>query len=419
MKITDIAHAEKVLQEYVPHVATYSGDGMSLDRMWPLLEAAGNPHQQLSVVHIAGTSGKTSTAYYTAALLQSTGARVGLTVSPHVDSVTERVQINGRLQDEAVFCRDLGEFIDLIADVTPQPTYFELLIVFVLWSFVRHGVDYAVLETGMGGLVDGTNVVTRTDKVCAITDIGLDHTHILGTTIPEIARQKAGIIHEGNHVFMHEQSDAVMDEVRERASHYNAPLHVINEADTALSTPTEAASSLADFQIRNSTLARAIAEHVAARDGRAINADFDLNSVVVPGRMEVVQLSEEQGSLVMDGAHNRQKMQAFVSSFQTRHPDTKADVLLALKEGKEYKEVIDELAAITHSLIVTTFNTSQDLPAVSQSPDVIADYARSKDIDVTVAEDNKQAYSALRARQQPIKIATGSFYLLHQLRKLL
>ena len=205
MNIVNIDQAIAELQKYVPAVARYSGDDMTLDRMWPLLSAVGNPHKKLKTIHIAGTSGKTSTSYYIAALLKASGQRTGMTVSPHVDSITERLQIDGSPVSDDLFCSYLSEFLDLITDVDPQPSYFELMIAFVLWVFARENLDYVVLETGMGGLFDGTNVVTRSDKICVITDIGLDHTQILGNNVEQIAAQKAGIIHKGNHVFTYKQ----------------------------------------------------------------------------------------------------------------------------------------------------------------------------------------------------------------------
>ena len=164
----------------------YSRTAYTLDVMKALMEHLGNPQNQLRVLHVAGTSGKTSTAYYCAALLKEAGKKVGLSVSPHVDTVNERLQINGQPMPEAEFCKVLSEFLDVVAESGIKPSYFELLVAMTYWEFARQKVDYAVIEVGLGGLRDGTNVIERADKVCLITDIGLDHTEILGHTLTKI-----------------------------------------------------------------------------------------------------------------------------------------------------------------------------------------------------------------------------------------
>ena len=174
MAIRTIEEAEAALLPYVPLVAQLTGKATTLERaIIPLMALAGNPQDRLKTVHIAGTSGKTSTSYYIAALLGAAGKTVGLTVSPHVDSITERIQINGQPLPDAEFCQELETFLDIVKQAPQPPSYFELLYAFALWVFGRRHVDYAVIETGMGGLYDATNVATRADKVCVITDIGL------------------------------------------------------------------------------------------------------------------------------------------------------------------------------------------------------------------------------------------------------
>ena len=413
MKITSISEAEAILQTYVPEVAAYTGDGMSLDRMWPLLAAANNPHEKLRAVHIAGTSGKTSTAYYTAALLNATGKKVGLTVSPHVDSITERVQINGENISDEKFCSYLGQFLELIEHITPKPSYFELMIVFIYWVFAAEQVDYAVVETGMGGLLDGTNVLQSSNKVCVITDIGFDHMHVLGKTIPEIAAQKAGIIHKGNQVYMYQQADEVMQAMRDRAGEKQAKIHLIDREDIENHAQFAKNSQIAQFQSRNYTLAFAVVAAIAKRDNFALEK-LDPLTVVVPGRIEAMQ--EGDKTIIMDGAHNEQKVQTFVDSFIQLYPDQKVDILIALKKGKEYTEVIDALLPIMSSCIVSTFQTSQDLPAVSQDPETIAKYAEKKGIQAQVQEDFRLAYRGLLEQPQKVQVVIGSFYLLGQLR---
>lgn len=383
---------------------------MSLNRMWPLLELVGNPQDKLRVIHVAGTSGKTSTCYYAAHCLAAAGNMVGLTVSPHVDSIVERVQIDGQPISEDTFCDYLSEFLNIIADSDLHPSYFELLTVFELWVFAQERVDYAVVETGMGGLLDASNVVTRPDKVCVITDIGYDHMHILGNTLDTIAAQKAGIVHAGNAVLLHQQAAPVMSQVNDRAEKVSA-------GPVIYAGSVQQHDNLPLYQLRNWALALKACQYVADRDGFELSASFDPASVTVPGRMDKVKLDD--GSLIiMDGAHNGQKMTAFVDSFRQQYPDTQVPIMLALKKGKEYTDVIDSLRPIIKTLVLTTFSTSQDLPAVAQDPTVIAEYARQLSISVSVLPDQAKAYAKLLHYEDEIKLVTGSFYLIGQIRLL-
>jgi len=413
MRINSLDEANAILNKYVPKVSTYSGDGMTLNRMWPLLEAVGNPHERLKAIHIAGTSGKTSTAYYIAAILRQSGKKVGLTVSPHVDSITERVQINGESISDKLFCAELGEFLDLLLTVEIEPSYFELLVVFVFWFFERAGVEYAIVETGMGGLLDGTNVLGRVDKICVITDIGYDHMQILGNTIQEIATQKAGIIHTKNQVFMYKQSIEIMEQIQLRVDEMTANLNA-SDYDSLLKKSTDLAE-IPEFQKRNWLLAKEVSRAVAERYSFVVDIELSPEKVNVPGRMETVKLKDNT-VLIMDGAHNGQKMEAFVNSLSARYLNQKFTVLLALKQGKEYKEVIDVLIPVVDQVILTTFSTSQDMPAVSQDPIVIAAYCKSKNVDVVVISDCYKATEYLMTKNTVIKIITGSFYLLGQVR---
>ncbi|MFT4532281.1 MAG: dihydrofolate synthase/folylpolyglutamate synthase [Candidatus Saccharimonadales bacterium] len=414
MDIKSIEEAEKVLKSFIPKVAKYTGDDMSLTRMWPMLAAVGNPHQNLKVIHIAGTSGKTSTAYYMSALLVSAGHKVGLTVSPHVDSIKERLQINTQLLSDDEFSGLFDEFMGLTDFDALSPSYFELMIVFVYWALNRLGVDYAVIETGLGGLVDGSNVAQREDKVCIITDIGIDHVQVLGSDISGIAEQKAGIIHADNTVFMYSQSSSVMSSVRSRVNRVGAALHEFDQATVEASSQNDIAK-LPSFQKRNWLLAKEAFQFIATRDSFDTGDSRGAMDVVVPGRMQ--QYERPDGSLlIMDGAHNKQKMNAFVSSFTEKYPGVKATILLSFKKGKEFEGAIDALSEIVSDLIITTFNTSQDMPAVSQDPEVVLRYCRTKGIYCSVETDNSKALELLLSSGSKMKIITGSFYLLSEIR---
>ena len=412
MIIRSIQEAEAALLPYVPLVASAKAE-TTLDRVWPLMELLGNPQDQLKIVHIAGTSGKTSTAYYMAALLAASHQQVGLTVSPHVDSLLERVQINGPPLTEAAFCAALGEFLDIIHTAQQQPSYFELLYAFALWMFARNGVDYAVVETGMGGLHDATNVARRQDKVCIITDIGLDHTHILGSSLPEIAKQKFGIVHEHNQVFMYQQAPEIMAVAEQWTHQHHATLQV-----TSLGAELETVrDDMPDYQRRNWLLAHRVYRYILDRDKLPeVSWEDRLQTqyVQVPARMEIKHIGDK--TVVMDGAHNAQKMTAFLKSFQKLYPDTKPAILLGLKAGKEYETLIPLLAPLASRVITTVFNTTQDLPVQSMDPDILAQAFTAQGVPAESIADQAVAVQALLQSSETVCVITGSFYMLSQIR---
>ncbi|HSX44196.1 MAG TPA: Mur ligase family protein [Candidatus Saccharimonadales bacterium] len=411
--ITSIDQANQLLAAYVPLVKEITGKNITLERMGTLLELAGNPHKRLRAIHVAGTSGKTSTAYFITNLLGQTGKKVGLTVSPHVDSVTERVQINGKPLDEATFCKYLSDFMDLIG--LYQPTYFELLVVFAFWVFDKEKVDYAVVEVGLGGLHDGTNVLSGADKVCVITDIGLDHTNILGTTLPEIALQKAGIIHEHNVVYCLRQDDEIMQPIQDRSSEKHAQLCILSLKGENL--PSE----LPLFQQRNWFLAKNVAEYVLERDNLDAFTKQQLNSSLktyVPARMEIVQYKGR--TVIMDGAHNPQKMTALVDSLQAKFPGQKFDVLIGMLSGKDLGTTLEILKPVVHGLTTTSFKAEQDMPRGSIEPKETTRTAKKLGLEkVNIIPGPKQAFQELVASGDAPILVTGSFFLLNYIRPLI
>jgi len=401
--IQSVAQAEEYLSKFKARTTQTMGKDITVGRMWPLLRKVDNPQEKLRVVHIAGTSGKTSTAYYVASLLQQSNQKVGLTVSPHIRTLTERLQINGKPLDDDEFCRLLNKFAKIIGEDV-DATYFEILIVFVLWAFVEIEVDYAVVETGLGGLHDGTNVCRRADKVCIITDIGFDHQHILGNTLEEIAKQKIGIVHAENIVFAHKQPSEVQEVFREYTAVVGAKINEIEPKIIEIDLPK--------YQIRNWNLAFEAYKYIASRDKLPIISETQLakTHIAVPGRMHEV----EYGGLkfVLDGAHNTQKMSAFVESFKARYPGQKVSAILAIKEDKNYEEVVEILASIVDKAYCVGFELRQDMPIRSVSPEIIAQVCEKYGIEAEVSSSIKVAIDKVVESAQPVTIITGSLYIL-------
>ena len=405
--IHTVAEAEEALRTYIPR--TPLKDHYTLDRMQAFLESLGDPQEKVRVVHIAGTSGKTSAAYFIRGLLQASGARTGLTVSPHMVSVTERLQIDGAPVSDAAFVKYVNDFLPLVEKSGLRPTYFEIIIALAFWVFAREGVDFAIIETGLGGLLDATNTVRRTDKMCVITDIGLDHTDILGETIPEIAAQKAGIIQPGNIAVVQNQPPEALDVITRIADEQHATLHIAH---------TAAGVQLPPFQQRNFGVALAAYTQL----GRPAPTQKQIAAVALqtpPGRLEIYEIAGK--TVILDGAHNAQKLQALREALQARGvAKTAVMVNMVAAPRSKIDAALHVLREFATDAIVPAFTIAQDFS--NRYPISPADFAeRATDVGIaTHAEpDVAAALHALLARPETTVVITGSLYLVQAVRPLL
>ncbi|AHB41974.1 Folylpolyglutamate synthase/dihydrofolate synthase [Candidatus Saccharibacteria bacterium RAAC3_TM7_1] len=410
-KFETLQQAENYLLGYSP--LKPDGATYTLGRMRQLMAKLGNPQNELKVIHIAGTSGKTSTAYFVRALLEETGQKTGLTVSPHITSITERVQIGGRPLPDAVFVTYLQEFF-LLLENWPQlkPTYFELMIAFAYWVFRREKVGYAVVETGLGGLLDATNVVTRQDKVCALTPIGLDHTNVLGGSITQIAEQKAGIIQLQNVVFSARQAPDAAALFQKACRQQLASLEFIN------SEPKDAGLRLPEFQYQNWHLACAVFGYVQRRDDLAElthDKEWEASRSMPPGRFERYKAGVT--TIILDGAHNPQKLQALIDSLPAAAKDAVWLMAMAEAPNQKLEDSLKVLAVAAEKIVWTDFQVGQDFKArqsfVSSN---VAERARHYGIH---SDAHPDAFTALQyaLEQKPsYLIITGSLFLVARLR---
>lgn len=303
--------------------------GYSPESVTRLLDLCGNPHRALACAHIAGTNGKGSTAHYLHAILTAAGYRTGLYTSPHLLRINERIRIGGVEISDADLARYTAELFDLMEgrpDLTP--TWFDALTFIAFRYFRERGVDFAVIETGLGGRLDSTNVVSP--LVSVITSVGLDHTHILGTAIPEIAREKAGIVKPGVPVVTACGGEA-LEVIADAARHHSSPLHVYGKdfftvagergpagrrfdyafdgGMTAAGTlvPSIAINDIAipqtlPVQEANAAMAITAAELMTADDPLPENAvRRALRDIAIPGRFERLL---EKPLIYFDPAHN-------------------------------------------------------------------------------------------------------------------
>lgn len=372
----------------------------------------GNPQDAVKMIHIAGTSGKTSTAYYIDALLRAKGYSTGLSVSPHIDVISERAQINSASLNEFEYCQDMTHFLSLVDQSKENLSYFEILVAFAYWEFAKHEVDYAVIETGLGGLLDGTNVVSRHDKVSVITDIGYDHQEILGNTLEQIALQKAGIIVPESHVFMQTQTKEITHAIKSVITTQNASLHIANSAKLDLDLPL--------FQQRNLALAKYVADYILQQDG---NVEIDGGTlqqaakVHIPARMEEVVYNN--CTVILDGSHNPQKLRALVLSVQKKYMIDNVPIMVGFgnnKHGNMHKSLA-ELRKVSTDIILTKFSDYQDELRAAIDPSFLRQICQSLNFEhVTVIDDPIQAFDALVHKNNGIVMVTGSYYLLNHIR---
>jgi dihydrofolate synthase/folylpolyglutamate synthase len=415
-EIKSFEDVHKILERFIPESRSRR-EAYTLDRIGSLMEFLGNPQNTYKVVHVAGTSGKTSTCYYLSALLKASGQKVGLMVSPHVDEINERLQINGKPLAEKKFCQEFSIFLNAVTKSGITPTYFEILVAFAFWEFARQKVDYAVVEVGLGGLLDGTNVIKRKDKVCIITDIGLDHTEVLGKTITAIAAQKAGIIHPYNVVFCYEQGDEVMNVLREVCEQQQAELHEVWPLKNS-----ELPAGLPLFQRRNWYLALQTFNNIVARDnlpGLTENGIAKTTKTYIPARMEIVNYKDK--IMILDGAHNSQKLHALMASVTKEFKGQPINALIAFKGSKQVnmRNNLQEILPHCANLFITNF-VIEKTELFSVDPLKLVEHSEALEYhNWKVVPDPVKAFRELLKRKEPVILVTGSFYLLNYIRPLI
>lgn len=411
--INNFQQANEVLAGFVPN--TKKPGSYNLDRMVKLMDLLDNPQEKVQVIHVAGTAGKTSTTYYIASFLKVAGKKVGHTVSPHISQVNERVQIGLEPLSEEKFCKYLSEFLQIPGVKELELTYFEVLVGMAFWVFAKEKVDYAVVEVGLGGLLDGTNVVDRPDKICVITDIDYDHVHVLGKTLPEIAVQKAGIIRRNNEVFMLNQQAEIQDVVKRRVADNDANLHIAKQTKGLdLDLPI--------YQQRNFFLASQVYDFVAKKANLKNLTDTDIDEVkqvVIPGRMEKIALGQKQ--IILDGAHNPAKFEMLALSLkESQASGEKITFVIGLVQAKSQylDQIIETIKPIAETVICTKGFDQQDLPHTPLAPEVIAESCKKLGVDFRLRDTPQSALSIAQQQEPNLIVVTGSLYLLGSFKRL-
>lgn len=350
--------------EYI-HSVCWKGSIPGLGRTQKLLSLMGDPHKKLKYIHIAGTNGKGSTAAMTASILRKAGYKTGLYTSPYIYRFNERMQIDGEQISDEELAQITAWIQPLAQSMEESPTEFELVSCIAFEYFMRNGCDIVVLEVGMGGALDSTNVIP-TPEVAVITNIGLDHTDVLGKTVEEIAETKAGIIKEGGSAVVYRGTPGV-EAVFEKVC---AERHVsLKKADfeslkllrhglegqvfdcgsrKALELPL-----LGDHQLHNAAVVLGVMDTLIEKGWKITeeNIRTGLRDVSWPGRFDIMR---RKPLFIIDGGHNPQCIEALVKNIQDYLAGRKIIVLTGVLADKDYADMYKPVMPLVQEFVCIT-----------------------------------------------------------------
>lgn len=373
-----------------------------LERTIALAEAMGNPQNSYDTIHVAGTNGKGSTCSVASSILIELGLKVGLYTSPHIKDFNERIRVNGI----AITDDELIEYAEKLLPISEEmdATFFEITTVMAFMYFADRGVDVAVIETGMGGQFDSTNIISP--KVCVITDIDMDHEEFLGDTIEKIAFEKAGIIKPKTPVITTNEAENVLSVISEKAKKENAELILSNTQIEDEIKKTISNKFISHSFIKNYAAALMASEVYL---GKAIPTEIQKKAIENleknSGYFARLQMISNDPVCILDISHSVAAAKNLVESLQSTFKDKKWTVILALMSDKDYRGIIDELAEIADLMILTQVDNERSMSAIDLSY-----YAESIGINSMIMIDPKMAKKFAFDSKLDC-IITGSFYL--------
>lgn len=339
---------------YIYGIPKFAGKA-SLENTAELIRRLGAECGDAGIIHVAGTNGKGSVCAFLDAILRSAGFHVGLFTSPHLVRINERIVIDGVQAEDSEFERSFakvrGISEEMVRDGFAHPSFFEFLFGMAMYIFSSRGLDYIILETGLGGRLDATNIFVK-PRLTVITSIGLDHTEFLGDTYAEIASEKAGIIKAGVPVVFENLRDDVTKVITDRATALGAPVHVLEpfqikdirirdkKIDFLLNNgyycnERFTVNSLGRYQAENASLAATAAAVLGITDTDTVKSG--IASAFWMGRMQ-----ETDWGIIVDGAHNEDGIRRFIDSVSADGADKRALLFSAVRD-KHYAVMVSEL----------------------------------------------------------------------------
>lgn len=399
-----------------------------LTRIEALLKLLGNPEKELSMLHIAGTNGKGSTVAFTRGILEQLGLTVATFTSPFIETFGERMAINGHPIPDEKLIKYVEQLKPLVEEMDKDErlagiTEFEIITALAFRYFADEHVDVALIEVGLGGLLDSTNVIQPV--ATAITTIGMDHMDILGDTLEKIAAQKAGIIKPYTPLVTGKIADEALAVIAEtaqtnQAKHYQYGIDYqveilenerFNYKDDEIHLLNLEKSLLGLHQIDNAALAVKLTMVYAHKVGLSLSEEairVGLRRTFWPARMEEVS---QAPLTLLDGAHNVHAMQRLLENLKNEFSGRKITILFSALVTKDITEMIKMLQTVDNSkLILTTFDYPKALK--------LEDFAYLEKENVTLAEDWKSTYAALKENlhEDDVLLMTGSLYFMSQIR---
>ncbi len=411
----------------------YNVTTFSLKRMEKLLSLLGDPHKKIHTVHIAGTKGKGSTATMLAKMLEANGYKVGLYTSPHVVHLHERIVVNSEMISDSQMRSLLNRLYAPVEKLskTDPPTFFEIMTALAFMHFVDKSVDIAVIETGLGGRLDSTNVIKP--EVVGITNLSIDHQYQLGGTIDSIAKEKAGVFKRGVPVITVQQEPAAMQVLRSHANAVKAPLSVTGSdidfshrfetsrehgphTRICLTTPTSKFEHLrvplyGKHQAINCGLALAMLDKLKSSGYKIDNekATEGLHKVSLAGRMEIIC---DDPRIMIDAAHNAASIRALIYAIGQNIPYDSMVVIFGCNNDKDVTGMLREMQYGADKIIFTRNNSPK-----AMSPQELADVyveicGKMYQTAASLGEALGLAKSAVS--KEDLICITGSFYLIGQ-----
>lgn len=372
-----------------------SGIRPGLGRIRALLRQLGRPEGACPSIIVSGTNGKGSTSSTLASILNSSGYRTGLYTSPHLVELRERWTIGGAMIDDEALSDAIGRLRPAADRAGIVPTYFEALTLIAFIAFAQARCDVAVLEVGMGGRLDATNVVRP--LAALITPVGFDHKEFLGTTIRRIAAEKAGVIHRGAIVLTSNEDPTILDVIRRRATRFDSPFHVVTERHA---TPLAGA-----FQERNAALAVRAAEELRPVLPKITPESIERGVAATRWRGRLERIEHGGKEIWIDGGHNAHAIAA-VAPFIAARVASPRLLVFGIMSDKDIDDVTAALFPMFDTIIAT-----EPYPPRSAPASQLVEIARRMSIDASAEPEPKRAIArALASRHQSIVIA-GSLYL--------